>query len=164
MARRPLSTPEAAGFGNCRRCPYLQTGTAAICYCCARRTIEHVSPDRCMTCDHPLPQGQERCGNPLCKRSPEEREWEFVWAIAMRTGALDRAIKAHKYAGKWGWSLIFGRVLVGYLNANRDTFEDFDVIIPAPPTPARAATAPTTRARSLAGPSSRTTAGRSGVT
>jgi predicted amidophosphoribosyltransferase len=126
------STPEPAGFGNCRRCPYLQTGTAAICYRCARRTIEDVAPERCVTCDHPLPAGQELCGNPLCNRQSEERQWEFVWAIAMRTGALDRAIKAHKYAGKWGWSLIFGRVVVGYLDANRDTFEDFDVIIPSP--------------------------------
>jgi predicted amidophosphoribosyltransferase len=50
----------------------------------------------------------------------------------MKTGILDRAVKGYKYDGKWGWGLIFGRVVVGYLNANDDIFRDFDLIIPSP--------------------------------
>lgn len=50
----------------------------------------------------------------------------------MRTGALSQAIDRYKVDGKTGWGWIFGRVLVGYLNANRDIFDRYDLIIPTP--------------------------------
>lgn len=128
----PRNAPPVAGFGNCPKCAYVQSGPSAVCYRCARQTMEAVSKHRCMTCDHDLPKGEERCGNPLCNDPPEWRGWQMVWAIAMKTGTLDRVVKAHKYQGKWGWSWIFGRVLVGYLQANQATFRDFDMIIPSP--------------------------------
>jgi predicted amidophosphoribosyltransferase len=50
----------------------------------------------------------------------------------MRTGALRRAIDRYKVDGRQGWSKIFARVLVGYLNANVEEFRRCDVILPSP--------------------------------
>jgi predicted amidophosphoribosyltransferase len=50
----------------------------------------------------------------------------------MRTGPLKGAIDRYKVEGKYGWAGIFGRVLVGYLNANRDVFDRYDLIISSP--------------------------------
>jgi predicted amidophosphoribosyltransferase len=49
----------------------------------------------------------------------------------MKTGSLDRAIKEHKYDGRWGWGIIFARVLLGYLQQDR-TVAGADLIIPMP--------------------------------
>ncbi len=72
------------------------------------------------------------CGNPLCNRDVDERGWAYIYAIAMKTGVLDRAIKSYKYDNKWGWGWIFGRVVAGYLRANNHIFAEFDAIIPSP--------------------------------
>jgi predicted amidophosphoribosyltransferase len=124
--------PQPAGFGKCAGCAYVQSGPSSVCYRCARQAIEDVSRHRCMTCDHDLPPDEDECRNPLCRRSIDDRQWKMVWAIAMRTGRLDSAIKAHKYQGKWGWSWIFCRVLVGYFQSNPEAFREFDMIIPSP--------------------------------
>lgn len=129
MAGRP--PPEPAGFGNCGSCAYFQGGSASVCYQCARQTIASLSKDRCEVCDQVTAPGG-RCGNPLCNRSPEARGWDYIYAIAMKTGILDHAIKAYKYDGKWGWGWIFGRVVAGYLQANAHIFRDFDLTIPSP--------------------------------
>ncbi len=50
----------------------------------------------------------------------------------MRTGPLRRAIDRYKVEEKRGWASIFGRVLVGYLNAERAVFDGYDVVIPSP--------------------------------
>jgi predicted amidophosphoribosyltransferase len=124
--------PEPAGFGNCGQCAYRQTGTVAICYDCAGRTMEALARHRCMVCDQVVAGQGARCGNPLCNREIDERGWQFIFAIAMKTGVLDSAIKSYKYDGKWGWAWIFGRVVAGYLSAHEDVFRDFDMIIPSP--------------------------------
>ncbi len=124
--------PEPAGFGNCGVCAYWQGGSVSLCYGCARATMEPLSRYRCNTCDQATGGPDLRCGNPLCNRSDEERGWIFIWAIAMKTGQLDRVIKAYKYDGKTGWGWIFGRVVVGYLSSMEEAFRKFDLIIPSP--------------------------------
>ena len=39
----------------------------------------------------------------------------------MRSGALERAINRYKYDEVTGWSLIFGRVLAGFLHERAST-------------------------------------------
>jgi predicted amidophosphoribosyltransferase len=123
--------PAPAGIGNCSKCPYLETGTAAICYRCARDTIEPLADfhRRCAVCDLPLKQDGS-CGNPLCSWDDRGFDWNF--AIAMRSGVLETAINAFKYEGRWGWRSIFGRVLVGFLDEESRNFEDFDLIVASP--------------------------------
>jgi predicted amidophosphoribosyltransferase len=50
----------------------------------------------------------------------------------MRTGPLRRAIDRYKVEGRQAWAAIFGRVLLGYLNANDAVFQRYDLIIPSP--------------------------------
>ncbi len=84
-----------------------------------------------MTCDLPL-KDDGTCGNPLCNWEESERYFEWNYAIAMRSGVLERAINAFKYENKSGWRNIFARVLVGFLDDEQSTFVDFDLIIASP--------------------------------
>lgn len=124
-------TPRPAGFGNCARCPYQQTGSAAICYGCATATFERLARNRCDLCELALRE-DGTCGNPVCSWDEDDRGFRWVWAMSMRTGALRLAIDRYKVDGKLGWAWIFGRVLVGYLNAGHAAFGLYDAIIPSP--------------------------------
>lgn len=128
MTKLP-AVPEPAGFGNCARCAYRRSGTATVCFECANATIERVAQRRCQICDGRLTRG--RCGNPLCNQSPEQRSWEFIYAISMRSGRLKDVIGRYKYQDRTGWASIFGRVLVGYLEQHMQP-DSWDVIIPMP--------------------------------
>jgi predicted amidophosphoribosyltransferase len=125
--------PKPLGIGRCSKCAYLNAGTSEICYACARKTIEPLAPaeQRCMTCDLELPESGV-CGNPICSWPVERRYFEWNYAIAMRSGVLEKAINDFKYRNKWGWKNIFGRVLLGFLDTHERTFENFDLIAASP--------------------------------
>jgi predicted amidophosphoribosyltransferase len=122
----------APGFGHCGRCVYQQSGYAALCFACARRTIEALAPadQRCATCDLPFAAGEDACRNPLC--SSPDRQFDWNYAIAMRSGQLLRAIDLYKVHGRYGWALIFGRVLAGFLEQEAELFRGFDLIVASP--------------------------------
>lgn len=125
------SNPVPAGFGHCGECAYFQAGSTSTCYACARAGMEPLAKHRCEVCDRAM--GPDlTCGNPLCSQDVRQRGFAYIYAIAMKTGVLDSAVKDYKYGGKWGWGLIFGRVVVGYLNASPDVFRGFQLIIPSP--------------------------------
>jgi len=50
----------------------------------------------------------------------------------MRTGELREAINRYKYEGRWGWALIFGRVMAGFLEEQAALFRQFDIITASP--------------------------------
>jgi predicted amidophosphoribosyltransferase len=131
MAQVP-EAPEPAGFGNCAVCAYRLTGSAEICSSCASATMEPLprAHRRCMICDRKLPD-DAHCKNPLCTKPVADRGWDLIFAISMRSGVLKRAIELYKYQDKTGWALIFGRVLVGYLE-QLPLFRQYDLIIPMP--------------------------------
>jgi predicted amidophosphoribosyltransferase len=123
--------PKPAGFGNCGRCPYRSQGTAEICFSCASASFERLANDRCALCELPL-SPEALCGNPLCNWDEQDRYFAWVWAISMRTGPLRRAIDRYKVDERRGWAAIFGRVLLGYLEAKRGVFGGYDLIVPSP--------------------------------
>jgi predicted amidophosphoribosyltransferase len=122
----------ASGFGGCPRCKYFQGGWAALCHRCASRKWEALADDRrrCQTCDLPFATGEKECHNPVCALS--ERYFEWNYAIAMRTGVLKDVISDYKYHDRKAWASIFGRILVGFLDAHRPVFEKMDLLIPSP--------------------------------
>jgi predicted amidophosphoribosyltransferase len=122
---------QPAGFGSCGSCPYRDTGSAAICYACAASTIEPVSDSRCEICDQRLADGAA-CTNYWCRQSDDVRAFGVVFAIAMRTGMLERAINRYKYEGMTGWAGIFGRVVIGYLDEHARIFQQYDRILGIP--------------------------------
>jgi predicted amidophosphoribosyltransferase len=123
---------DVPGFGACGRCRYAQSGYGALCFACARRTVEALAPrtESCAVCDLPFNAGEDFCRNPLC--ASDDRQFEWNYAIAMRSGQLERAIDRYKVDNAWGWALIFGRVLAGFLEEEASTFRAFDLIAASP--------------------------------
>lgn len=119
---------EPAGFPNCPVCPFLQTGTAQRCYRCANATFERVQYP-CPTCTREMGSPTDGCGNPLCNDS--SRSVTRIDAIAVKSGPVDRQIKRLKYEAKTGWAVIFGRIVLGYLEAHRRP-DEFDLIVANP--------------------------------
>lgn len=111
--RTPAGAP--LGFPYCPRCPYLQGGSSDVCFSCARRAFEPIAPTPCGVCSQFLePDGA--CPNWLC--ADPTRRIERIDAIAYLSGPLRRKIAAYKYDARYGWATIFGRVLLGWLEAN----------------------------------------------
>jgi predicted amidophosphoribosyltransferase len=131
-----LSAPRRLEFGQCGRCPYLAGGSPAFCYSCAHSTIEPLAePDRrCVVCDQTYGEGDTECRNPVCGMS--ERWFDWNYAVALRKGTLEQAINAYKYSGassgERGWAAIFGRILVGFLDAHESLFESADLLVASP--------------------------------
>ena len=129
MAGEPPLEP--AGFGNCGHCPFLSSGPVPRCFACAMQSVMAPTQPTCDTCDATL-DAEGRCRNTICNWGEKDRWFRSVWAIAINTGELRRAIHRHKYQDKWGWSRIFGRVLAGYLERNMTIFVNYDLIVPSP--------------------------------
>jgi predicted amidophosphoribosyltransferase len=125
---------EAAQFGNCKDCVYLQAGYPLLCSGCAARTLEPLAATeaRCPVCDHPYKTPGGDCLNGPCNMGAANRGFTWNWSIAMRTGVLRQRIDDYKFHDRKGWGLIFGRILVGFLETHRDTFGSMDLLIPSP--------------------------------
>ena len=123
--------PQPKGFGRCSQCAYRDVGSAAVCFACASRGIDLVGEGHCGICNQELPESG-RCSNYWCNRPADERYFDLIYAVAMRSGPLQSAISLYKYDDKKGWAAIFGRVLVGYLDEHPRVMEGWDAIIPSP--------------------------------
>jgi predicted amidophosphoribosyltransferase len=121
---------QVPGFGNCRSCLFNESGWAELCFACARRTMDPLAVDRCWVCDRPLAPDESACGNVLC--SSDDRWFSWNIAISMRTGQLKTAIDRYKYQDRWGWALIFGRVVAGFLEERAVLFRQFGLITASP--------------------------------
>jgi predicted amidophosphoribosyltransferase len=90
--------------------------------------------NRCEVCDQTFVVGETTCKNPVCNMGQKWFEWNY--AIAIRSGTLQAVINAYKYSGPTsdnrGWAAIFGRILVGFLDANVAPFEGTDLIVASP--------------------------------
>jgi len=61
------------------------------------------------------------------------RHFDLSFAIAMKSGALQQAIYSFKFDGKWGWGIVFARVLNGYLyEYGQVLLNEHSIIIPSP--------------------------------
>lgn len=127
---------QVKGFGNCPICKFLSGGPATLCYLCARQTMEPLAPegDRCPVCDQTFIADETDCRNPVCAMG--ERWFGGNYATAMRSGVLEAVMNTYKGAGpaspNRGWSAIFGRILVGFLDANEEAFDGVDLIVASP--------------------------------
>src|ERR1022692_702623 len=124
-----LPAGEPLGFPRCPRCPYVMMGPARICVACASKSLESIGPGACPICCQVLEEGVP-CRNWLCNDAG--RRIERIDAVAYYSGELASKIRRYKYEGKIGWALIFGRLLVGWLEAHaRDGPPDLIVANPA---------------------------------
>jgi predicted amidophosphoribosyltransferase len=117
------------GFPRCARCPYVRTGPARICVLCARRTFEDIAADACPVCSQML-DADGSCPNWLC--TDPGRRISRIHAIAYQSGPLRRVISTYKYDGARAWALIFGRLVLGWLELHaRGAPPDLIVVNPA---------------------------------
>jgi len=107
----------------------MRMGPARICVACASKTLEGIGPGACRVCSQIL-GADGICPNWLC--DDPHRRIDRIDAIAYLSGALKVRIHRYKYEDMTGWSLIFGRLLVGWLEANAD--DDPPDLIVANPT------------------------------
>ncbi len=78
-----------------------------------RRAVTRPGADGCPVCaQQPAPDGQ--CLNELC-RSPGRRIGR-IHAIGYQAGPLRRCINSYKYRGTRSWSVVLGRLLLGWLD------------------------------------------------
>jgi predicted amidophosphoribosyltransferase len=93
----------------------MRVGPARICVRCASASLDPIAGLSCPVCRQRL-RGSGSCPNWLC--TDAGRRIEGIDAIAYFSGQLKQKILRYKYEGKWGWSLIFGRLVLGWLDAN----------------------------------------------
>lgn len=123
--------PDPAGFPNCPVCAYRVTGTARLCSDCSGRTLQPVAEPHCPVCSQALAPGRS-CSNRVCSLPEAERGFSRVDAVAMYSGALRDKIHLLKYGGKTGWAMIFGRLLVGWMESHPDEMRDVDYVVGNP--------------------------------
>ncbi len=122
MLGRFWSVPDPPlGFPSCPSCSYLSTGPSRLCLSCARQSFQTIAKNACPVCSQVLEGGS--CPNWLC--ADPNRRIKRIRAIAYHTDQLRQTIIRSKYKGKSGWSLLFGRLRVAWLDqhARDDTFD-----------------------------------------
>ncbi len=102
-------------FPDCHDCARFRSGSAAACLTCASSQISRPGPGACPVCAQHLAD-DGRCPNELCRRA--ERRIGRIHAIGYQTGPLRRAIHSYKYGGVRSWSVVLGRLLLGWLEQN----------------------------------------------
>src|SRR5579875_1760585 len=121
----PVGPP--LGFPQCRKCPYLHNGPPRVCLACSRKSFENVTATACPVCSQIVESVS--CPNWLC--TDPARRITRIRAIAYSSGELRKTILRYKYDGMKGWSLIFGRLLVAWLDQNgRDRPPDLIIANP----------------------------------
>ncbi len=110
-----IELPLRTAFRDCHDCANFASGSPAACLACVSAQISRPGPDACPVCAQRL-AADGRCPNELC-RSPRRRI-SRIRAIGYQTGSLRRAIHSYKYDGARSWSVLLGRLLVGWLEQN----------------------------------------------
>ncbi|GAA3882731.1 hypothetical protein GCM10023084_39550 [Streptomyces lacrimifluminis] len=133
--------PKRLVFPQCRRCAYRFTGTTQVCAECAASAVRPLAEHHCAVCGQTLAVPGAKCWNKICGWDADTRFFTRVDALALYAFPLEQTIKEYKYAlqdGSQGWGVIFGRLIVGYLEANQSMFADIDLILGNPTAPGRA--------------------------
>jgi predicted amidophosphoribosyltransferase len=125
-----LPAGEPPGFPQCGECPYRLTGPAWICVDCASKTLDVIAPRVCPICSQRL-DDDDPCRNELCQPW-YRRHVDGIDAISYFSGPLQEKIHRYKYENKTGWSLIFGRLVVGWLEAHFRDRSPPDLIVANP--------------------------------
>lgn len=101
-----------AEFPHCHGCANFCDGPARTCLTCASGELTRPGGDACGVCSQRLAAGVA-CTNELCRSSC--RRISKIHAIGYQSGSLRSVINAYKYRGTRSWSVVLGRLLLGWL-------------------------------------------------
>jgi predicted amidophosphoribosyltransferase len=119
-----LLDPPPAGLPDCDACPYLRTGTPAICFSCACGGEQPLAVPRCGLCGEPLVDGT--CPNTVC--GLDDPEFSRIFVVTERADPVWDAVCRYKYDEDRGWADLLGRLLAGFLEERREDLQGYDLI------------------------------------
>jgi predicted amidophosphoribosyltransferase len=117
--------PAPAGFDSCAACAYRTTGTPAICYSCTTAGRAGPGGPSCRVCGQLLDH-RGRCPSAVCGLA--DRCFSRLYTVSDRSEEMWRAVYRFKYGGERDRAEVLGRILVGYLEANRVELAGYDLI------------------------------------
>jgi predicted amidophosphoribosyltransferase len=117
--------PPPAGFPDCMACPYLETGTSAVCFACACSGSQRIDAARCGSCGGVLPEDGP-CPSAVC--GYDDREFARIHAVSGRTEDFWTALCRYKYDEDRRWAAVLGRIVAGYLDEHRAELSRYDLI------------------------------------
>ncbi|MFE6912285.1 hypothetical protein [Streptomyces erythrochromogenes] len=130
--------PQPLGFPQCPKCPYVRIGSPEVCALCASKSIKPLAALHCELCSQTLSAPGAACWNAICNWTPERRFFTRVDAVALFAYPLEQTIKSFKYQeAQGGWATIFGRLIVGWMNAHLEEMRDIDIVLGNPSAPDR---------------------------
>ena len=125
-----LLDPPPAGFPGCAACPYLVTGTPAVCFACACGGQSPAAAPRCPSCGEPLREGScgglLPCDNAVC--ALPDREFSRIYTVSECSEEVWDAVCRFKYDEDRSWADVLGRILAGFLEERRDELGGYDLI------------------------------------
>ncbi|PWW21034.1 putative amidophosphoribosyltransferase [Geodermatophilus normandii] len=117
--------PAPAGFGACAACVYRTTGTPALCFPCA--VLGGAAPDgpTCTVCGQAVDE-RGSCSNTVC--GLDDRYFSRLYTVSGRAEEMWSAVYRFKYGEERDLGEVLGRILVGFLEDNREELAGYDLI------------------------------------
>lgn len=114
---------------TCASCGRLLPAESVNCLCseCWMK-MEFISPHFCQSCGQVLPDGGRLCF--LCRKNTYH--FEYVRAVCKYNETIKKAIYKFKYQKQNFLYKYLGKLLVDYLNEEKETGDKTDLIIPVP--------------------------------
>ena len=117
--------PAPAGFDACASCVYRTTGTPAICFACAVAGGAAPEGPTCVVCGQVV-DGRGSCSNTVC--GLDDRYFSRLYTVSGAAEEMWSAIYRFKYGEERDLAEVLGRILVGFLEDNREELAGYDLI------------------------------------
>ncbi|MFW3168825.1 ComF family protein [Geodermatophilus sp. CPCC 206100] len=117
--------PAPAGFAACGACAYRTTGTPALCFACTVADGAAAEGLTCVVCGH-VSEDRGPCPNTVC--GLDDRYFSRLYTVSDRAEEMWDAVYRYKYGEERELAGVLGRILVGYLDDNREELAGYDVI------------------------------------
>jgi predicted amidophosphoribosyltransferase len=121
---RPLE-PAPAGFDACGSCAYRGTGTPAICFTCSTALVAAPGGPACAVCGQVV-DDRGSCSNTVC--ALDDRYFSRLYTVSGRAEEMWSAVYRFKYGEERDLAEVLGRILVGFLDDNREELSGYDLI------------------------------------
>jgi predicted amidophosphoribosyltransferase len=114
-----------AGFAACTSCAYRETGTPAICFACTLAGSSGSDGPTCEVCAQVV-DGRGCCANTVC--GLDDRYFSRLYTVSAKAEEMWSAIYRFKYGEERALAEVLGRILVGFLEDNREELAGYDLI------------------------------------